>query len=171
MDKQSVECSALFLFLNKTCFRGVYREGPHGFNVPFGHYKKTPTFLSKEEFEHLHELIKDVEFSCCNFEDSFSKMQEGDFVYLDPPYAPQKSDSFVSYTKDGFNIENHQTLFKKVCQLHQERIKFLMSNAKVELVLQNFKDYQIEEISCRRAIHSKNPGSKAMEVLITNFEG
>ena len=171
MDKQSVECSALFLFLNKTCFRGVYREGPHGFNVPFGHYKKTPTFLSKEEFEHLYELIKDVEFTCCNFEDSFSKMQEGDFVYLDPPYAPQKSDSFVSYTKDGFNIEKHQTLFKKVCQLHQERIKFLMSNAKVELVLQNFKDYQIEEISCRRAIHSKNPGSKAMEVLITNFEG
>ena len=62
MDKQSVECSALFLFLNKTCFLGVYREGPHGFNVPFGHYKKTPTFLSKEEFEHLYEFVFQVVF-------------------------------------------------------------------------------------------------------------
>ena len=70
-DKHTIDCSALFIFINKTCFRGMYREGPNGYNVPYGHYKKTPTFITKVDLDRISDLIKDVEFIHCSFEESF----------------------------------------------------------------------------------------------------
>ena len=166
IDKNTIECSALFMFINKTCFRGMYREGPNGYNVPYGHYKKTPTIISKTDLDYISDLIKDVEFSHSNFRDSIKNVKDGDFVYLDPPYAPKKSNSFVKYVADGFNLETHQLLFKEIKNLGN--IKFAMSNAKVELVTDNFKDYNCEDIMTRRAINSKNPGSTTTEVIIYN---
>lgn len=168
IDKTSIEYSALFMFLNKTNYRGVYREGPNGFNVPFGHYKKTPKIITKKDLDIISDLIKDVEFRQCDFSESMKNIREGDFVYLDPPYAPIKDDSFVGYTKDGFGLENHNKLFREVRSLNEKKVKFVMSNAKVELVTDNFKDYQIDDIEARRAIHCKEPGSKTMEVIIHN---
>ena len=172
-DKSSLECSALFIYLNKTCFRGLYREGPNGFNVPYGHYKSTPSCISKDELKIISELIKDVEFKCLDFKESLKNIQNNDFMYLDPPYAPENNTSFVNYVKDGFKIDDHNLLFKEINKLNEEKeIKLLMSNAKVDLVLNSFSDsscYKIEDILCKRAINSKNPDSKAMEVLIKNF--
>ena len=164
--KNTVECSSLFLFLNKTCFRGMYREGPNGFNVPYGHYKKTPTIISEEELNNISELIQDVEFQHCSFKDSIKNVKEGDFIYLDPPYAPENSKSFIGYIKDGFNLETLQLLFSEIKKLGN--IKFIMSNSKVELILHNFKDYNCDDIITRRAIHSKNPGTTTTEVIIYN---
>ena len=70
IDKSSIECSALFMFLNKTCFRGMYREGPNGYNVPYGHYKKTPTIITKKHLNYISDLIKNVQFKCCDFKKS-----------------------------------------------------------------------------------------------------
>ena len=67
IDKNSIECSALFIFINKTCFRGMYREGPNGYNVPYGHYKTTPTLISKEQLKDISDLIKDVVFIDSSF--------------------------------------------------------------------------------------------------------
>ena len=167
LPKTSIEYSALFIILNKLCFRGVYREGPNGFNVPYGHYKKTPTIISESQLTTISELIKDVKFESLGFKESISKIKSNDFVYLDPPYAPLDKNSFVNYTKDGFTLENHIELFKKIIELKD--VKFIMSNAKVELVLDYFKDFTFEEIIARRAIHSKDPGSKALEILIMNL--
>jgi len=166
IDKKSVEASALFIILNKTGFRGMYREGPNGFNIPFGNYKKTPTFINGIEMDKVKELIKDVIFEVKDFSDSIKNLNENDFVYLDPPYAPKNDDSFVGYVKEGFGLENHKKLFKIVKSL---KCKFLFHNAKVELIEKEFSDYNIEEQLCRRAINSKNPGSKAMEVIIQNY--
>lgn len=166
IDKKSVEASALFIILNKTGFRGMYREGPNGFNIPFGNYKKTPNFINGIEMDKVKELIKDVIFEVKDFSDSIKNLNENDFVYLDPPYAPKKADSFVGYVKEGFGLENHKKLFKMVKEL---KCKFLFHNAKVELIEKEFSDYNIEEQLCRRAINSKNPGSKAMEVIIQNY--
>ena len=166
IDKGTVECSALFMFINKTCFRGMYREGPNGYNVPYGHYKKTPAILSQAELNYISKLIENVKFVHCGFIDSIKRVSEGDFVYLDPPYAPENSKSFVGYVADGFTLETHQKLFSEIKKV--KNTKFIMSNAKVELVTNNFKDYHCDEVSARRAINSKKPGSKTTEVIIYN---
>ena len=113
-EKNTVECAALFMFINKTCFRGMYREGPNGYNVPYGHYKKTPTIISKKDLNYISDLIKNVEFKSCSFTESFKNIEEGDFVYLDPPYAPKNPNSFVKYVADGFSLETHKMLFNKI---------------------------------------------------------
>ena len=164
IDKNTIECSALFMFINKTCFRGMYREGPNGYNVPYGHYKKTPTIISIADLNYISDLIKDVEFIHSDFNDSIKNVSKGDFVYLDPPYAPENDKSFVGYVADGFSLEMHNTLFDKVKKM--ENVKFMMSNAKVDLVMEQFEGYNCEDIVARRAINSKKPGSTTTEILI-----
>ena len=168
IDKVSIECSALFMFINKTCFRGMYREGPNGFNVPYGHYKTTPSIISKEDLDYISDLIKDVEFIQSDFNNSIKNIKVNDFVYLDPPYAPETSTSFVGYTSDGFSLDTHKQLFDLINKLKVSNIKFLMSNAKVDLVTKSFDDCICDEIVARRAINSKKPGSTTVEVLIYN---
>jgi DNA adenine methylase len=167
MDKHNIECSALFMFINKTCFRGMYREGPNGYNVPYGHYKKTPKIISKNELDYISDLIKNVEFINCSFTESIKNIKKGDFVYLDPPYAPENSKSFVGYVADGFNLNTHKLLFNEIKKFN-DKIKFVMSNAKVELVNEYFKEYKSIDIKARRAINSKKPGSTTTEVIIYN---
>lgn len=166
IEKGTVECSALFMFINKTCFRGMYREGPNGFNVPYGHYKKTPVVITDSELNAISELIKDVEFVHSDFMRSMQGVEGGDFVYLDPPYAPETTTSFVGYSAAGFTLEMHNELFNAVTNLHD--VKFVMSNAKVDLVTNHFKEYGCEDVIARRAINSKNPGSTTTEVVIYN---
>lgn len=164
--KKLVECSALFMFLNKTCFRGMYREGPNGYNVPYGHYKKTPTIISKANLDTISKLIKSVVFTCSEF--NLQAVIPGDFVYIDPPYAPETKTSFVKYTTTGFGLEKHEELFSDIRKIHEKGVKFCMSNSKVSLVLENFQDCNCIDIVARRAINSKKPGSTTTEVIIYN---
>ena len=161
--------TSYFIFLNKTCFRGVYREGPSGFNVPFGHYTN-PEIINEEHIKKISKIIKNVKFNCLSFEKSFEKLFEtinkNDFIYLDPPYAPENNKSFVGYTSSGFTLEQHNLLFS-ICK----NFKFLMSNSDVDLVKNNFNDskYTIKIILCKRSINSKKPESKINEVLIKSY--
>ena len=168
MPKNTIEYSALFMFINKTCFRGLYRVGPNGYNVPYGHYKTTPKIITKNELDNISDLIKDVVFECCDFNISINKVKKKDFVYLDPPYVPEKKTSFVGYNLNGFDLENHNKLFKHILNLKDKKIKFVLSNSKTDLVLDSFKDYQKEDIIAKRAINSKNPDSKVTELIIYN---
>jgi DNA adenine methylase len=168
-ERMSTSASAMLLFMNKTCFRGVYREGPKGFNVPFGNYKN-PSILDEEHIKTVSDLVKDVVFTNCSFSDSLTKVVSGDFAYLDPPYAPENNTSFVSYTSDGFNLDNHKMLFNLCTDMKSKNVKILMSNAEVQLVNDAFPSphYTTKIISCRRAIHCKEPSARTNEVLITN---
>uniref|UniRef100_A0A6C0KU40 site-specific DNA-methyltransferase (adenine-specific) n=1 Tax=viral metagenome TaxID=1070528 RepID=A0A6C0KU40_9ZZZZ len=165
-EKNSTKASAMLLFLNKTCFRGVYREGPNGYNVPFGNYKN-PLIYEPEHLREISRLIKNVHFNISSFTDSLAKIKPGDFVYLDPPYAPEKDTSFVNYTVNGFDMKEHKSLFEFCDRLSS---KFLMSNADVKFVKDSFlpPTYTTKIIQCRRAINSKNPNAKTNEVLIWN---
>jgi DNA adenine methylase len=169
-DKKTISGSTMFIFLNKTCFRGLYRVGPNGFNVPYGHYKN-PEIINRVHLLQIHDLIKQVVFESCDFTASLQNVTEGDYVYLDPPYAPQKETSFVGYTEGGFTIEQHNKLFDSIHNLTKKTIRVMMSNADVELVRQQFpiEKYQTQSILCKRSIHSKNPQTKAKEVIIKNY--
>jgi DNA adenine methylase len=169
-EKKTLLGSALFIFLNKTCFRGVFRTGPNGFNVPYGHYNN-PEIINNEHVKEIHDLIENVIFSCSDFSNSLTNIKDGDFVYLDPPYAPEKSTSFVGYTKDGFNINQHNTLFQLCDNLTNENKKLIMSNSDVQLVRNHFNNekYKTNTISCKRSINAKNPDAKTNEVIVKNY--
>ena len=169
-EKNSTSGSSVFIFLNKTGFRGLFRVGPNGYNVPYGHYKN-PEIINKQHLDEIHELIQNVSFECCDFSKSIKNVQENDFVYLDPPYAPETTKSFVGYTEYGFGIEKHEQLFKLCSQMNSEKKQFIMSNSDVSLVRDSFeeKTYKISSITCKRTINSKNPESKTKEVIIKNF--
>lgn len=166
-DKRSLTASAMFIFLNKTCFRGVFRMGPRGFNVPYGHYQH-PEIVNWKHLEEIHELIQPVVFECCDFRVSIPRVGLCDFVYLDPPYVPEKATSFVGYTENGFN--QHTELFQLMNGMDEKGVQFVMSNADVPLVRNIFTDtkYSMVPVLCKRAIHSKNPTATAGELIITN---
>jgi DNA adenine methylase len=161
----------MFLFINKTCWRGVFRESKDsGFNVPYGNYVN-PEIINKEHLDEIHTLLQGVIFECCDFAIALNKNETDDFIYLDPPYAPETDKSFVSYTKDGFGVEQHIKLFDLCNKLCDENKKMMMSNADVNLVRHHFskEKYNINAILCKRSINSKNPESKAKEVIIKNY--
>ncbi len=159
----------MFIFLNKTCFRGIFRLGPNGFNVPYGHYNN-PEIINKEHLNEIHKLIQNVIFECCDYNISLKNVVLNDYIYLDPPYAPEINTSFVGYTENGFNIDNHKNLFNLIHKL-TETNKIMLSNADVSLIRDNFpaKKYNILSILCKRAINSKKPNAKAKEVIIKNY--
>ena len=166
-DKQSIIASAMFIFINKTCFRGLFRIGPNGFNVPYGHYKN-PEIINKEHLEEVHNLIKDVIFENCDFQTSIKKIKKGDFTYLDPPYALENSTSFVGYTKNGFGLEQHKKLFQMCNEL---KTNFVMSNSNTDLVKEYFPNdkFNRQIITAKRSINSKDPSAKTTELIIKNY--
>lgn len=164
-ERFTAAAAAMFLFLNKTCFRGLYREGPKGFNVPFGHYKN-PSVYDEAELVTVSDLIQGVEFVSQDVQHSLLGVGRDDFIYLDPPYAPEAATSFVGYTSNGFSLEDHRNLFARMKNL--TLAKFLLSNADVPLVTDAFTGFQKKVVSARRAINSKNPESRTKEVLIWN---
>lgn len=164
-ERYTATAAAMFLFLNKTCFRGLYREGPNGFNVPFGHYS-APSIYDEADLAAVSDLIQGVEFACQDVQMALLGVGRDDFIYLDPPYAPETATSFVGYTSNGFALDMHQALFVRLKNL--ALTKFLLSNADVPLVTEAFAGYQKKVVSARRAINSKKPESRTKEVLIWN---
>ena len=164
----SIKRSAMFYFLNKTCFRGIYREGPNGFNVPFGNYKTKFTPPTVSELNEYSEALQNVVFSVAHFQESLRKCKEGDLVYADPPYAPVQKTSFVGYTKDGFGLDSHISLFSLLHSLREKNVNIIMSNADVEMIRESFSPdiWNYDSINARRAVNSKNPQSTQLEVII-----
>lgn len=180
-EDKNVMISVYLLFLNKTCFRGLYRIGPNGFNVPYGNYKN-PSIFDENEIIHISTLLNkyNVIFRYQSFEELFEKNEfsKDDFIYLDPPYVPENSKSFVSYNEDGFNENKHKKLFTYVKDLN---CKFLMSNSDTPLLYEYFvqqvgkedienikksKIYNIKKIKAKRAIKSNDPTATTNELLI-----
>jgi DNA adenine methylase len=165
-ERNSCDCSAMFIFLNKTCFRGVYRIGPNGFNVPYGNYNN-PNIIEKEHLMEISKLVENVQFHHMDFAIALQNVVANDFVYMDPPYAPENEKSFVGYNADGFNLEQHLKLFDMCNTMKDNNIRLVMSNADVILVRDKMSRFNITSIECKRSINSKNPGAKTNEVIIS----
>lgn len=157
-----IEKSAMFIFLNKTCFRGLYREGPNGFNVSYGNYKN-PKIASIEHIREVSKIIKDVLFFNLDYKKFLELVdQHNNCVYLDPPYVPVNKSSFVGYTKNGFN--EHIDFFKLCVKLGEQNNIIISNSIAAMNELSNTK-FKILIISCMRTINSKNPNSKEDEIL------
>lgn len=171
-NENIIKKSALFIFLNKTSFRGVYRENSSGlFNVPFGNYEKLEMF-NTDNIKKCSELFNkyNISFVNINFINLVGKIKfdKNTFVYLDPPYYPENETSFTSYTADDFNKEQHINLINLCKFISQKNGKFLLSNSDTKFIKDNLKEFMIKIINCKRQINSKNPGATTNEVLIYN---
>lgn len=131
-----------------------------------------PSIFDEDHIHSVSKLVKDIVFTTSLYEDALKDVKPGDFTYLDPPYAPEKTDSFVSYTRDGFCMEDHMKLFQLCHDLNNNSVRFILSNADVKLVRDAFTSppYTTKTIVCKRRINSKRPESTTNEVLVWNFE-
>lgn len=171
--RSDVEKAARTIYLNKTCFNGLYRVNSKGFfNVPYGKYKN-PTFINKENIDNLSKYLKSANVTLLNkdFEEVLKDVGKGDFVYFDPPYFPlNKTSSFTNYSKDGFTEKDQVRLKEKIDELTDKGVLCLVSNSCCDFIKDLYKKYKIIEISAKRNINSE--GSKRQpvkEVLIKNF--
>lgn len=171
-ELSDVERASRFIYLNRTCFNGMYRVNSQGqFNVPFGHYKN-PRIIDKNNLLNCSELLKKTEIKCADFSEILTKVKKGDLVYFDPPYVPlNETSSFTSYTKDGFDI-NMQFKLRDVCdELDNKGVKFMLSNSDTKLVNELYVNYEIKKVFASRQINANTDGrGKITEVLVRNYD-
>lgn len=167
----SIERAARFIYLNKTCFNGLYRENSKGhFNVPFGHYDN-PTILDEDNLIACHDALKGATIGCESFLHIVSYAKPGDFVYFDPPYMPDNiSSTFTSYSKDGFGMADHENLINLCEALNRNSVKWMLSNSSAPIVYKMYKNFNIETIEVQRSIGaSASTRKKVEEVIVRNY--
>ena len=169
-----VERAARTLYLNRTCYNGLYRVNAAGqFNAPFGRYKN-PTICDEGTLRAVHRYFadNDVAFSQGDFAAAVAEAREGDFVYFDPPYDPVNvTSSFTGYQKGGFDRTEQERL-KEVCDdLDRRGVKFLLSNSATDFIRELYADYEVGIVGATRAINSVGSRrGKVDEVLVRNYE-
>lgn len=164
------ERAARIIYLNKTCFNGLYRENSKGqFNVPFGSYKN-PNFCNQDALKSCSRALSDTEISCASFKELLQKAEKGDFIYFDPPYHPLSSSSnFTSYTKNSFGTLDQEELSCLFQELDRRGCYLLLSNSDCQFIRRLYKKQIIETVYALRAINCKGEGrGKISEVLIMN---
>ena len=173
--KNQVEKVSRLLFLNRTCFNGLYRVNSKGkFNVPLGRYSN-PNIVQEENLRSVNQFLNQnkIIIKCQDFSSTVEKTKKGDFVYFDPPYQPiSNTANFTSYTNSNFGLNDLKRLSKVSNQLVKRGVNVLLSNSSSKQVLDLFdtKDWKIVEIEANRAINSdadKRTGHS--ELLIKNY--
>ena len=166
----NVRRASRFIFLNKTCFNGLYRVNSQGqYNVPFGKYKN-PKIVDAVNLRACSQALQNTTIVWGSFLDLEFKITPQDFVYFDPPYIPlNTTSSFTSYSSEGFN-NTMQVELRDLCRRLNERgVKFLLSNSAAPLVFELYAEFEIELVDMTRAINSKgDKRGKIKEVLIGN---
>ena len=178
-NELSIKRAAEFIFLNRTCFNGLYRVNKNGeFNVPCGKYKN-PTICDSKNLRNLSFLIRNVEFQYGDYKKSEKYIDNNTFVYFDPPYRPLSITSgFTSYTKEDFNDENQKELAQYFKELDEKDAKLMLSNSNPKNTNKEdnffeeiYKGFNINEISAKRMINANVKGrGEISELLITNYK-
>jgi DNA adenine methylase len=145
--------AARTIFLNKTCFNGIYRVNAKGvFNVPFGDMNN-PTLCERENLLECSKALKNTEILSEDYKALLPRVGEGDFVYLDPPYVPlSKTAHFTSYTRGGFGEEEQKELKEFCDDLDFRGARFLLNNSDTELVRDLYSSFKIVVIEARRSL-------------------
>lgn len=172
--KSQVEKVSRLLFLNKTCFNGLYRVNSKGqFNVPLGRYTN-PSIVNKENLLSVSKILqsKNIAIRCQDFTAILDDVRKDDFVYFDPPYQPvSKTANFTSYTKCEFTYDDLKRLAELCQKLDKKECKVLLSNSNTKEVKNLFSSvWKVVEISANRAINSNSKKRKGhTELLIKNY--
>lgn len=163
-----------FIFLNHTCFNGMYRvNSKGGFNVPFGKYTN-PLICDEENLRKVSKSLKNIDIKHQDYKEVLKKAKKGDFIYFDPPYYPiSKTSSFTSYTSEAFLDKEQTELRDTFIELHKRGCFVMLSNSDtpfINKIYSGFKGVRINKVEAGRAINSKGSGrGKITEVLITNY--
>lgn len=165
-----VELAALFVFINKHCFNGLYRVNGKGlFNVPYNNNRRVS--VDEKAIMGISEYLQGVTIMDGDFEIACKDAKKGDFVFIDSPYAPLNPTSFESYTKEGFDIESHQRLARLFDELTAKGCYCMLTNHNTELIneLYGSKGYIIDVVSVKRMINSDASNRVGEEVIICNY--
>lgn len=172
--KNNVEKTSRLIFLNRTCFNGLYRVNSKGkFNVPLGKYTN-PVIVNEDNLMSVSHFLrsKNIEISCRDFSSILNEAKKDDFIYLDPPYYPtSKTANFTSYTSKNFGTTDLKRLVELCYKLDSKGCLVLLSNSNSTDVCKHFdKPWKFVEISANRSINSNSKGRKGhSELLIKNF--
>jgi len=168
-----VERASRVIFLNKTCFNGLYRVNNAGeFNAPFGRYKN-PNIVNEPTLKAVNKFLNssNVRISSGDYSEILATADENSFVYFDPPYHPiSESSNFTGYVQGGWNIFD-QIRLREVCDdLHERGVKFLLSNSSAQFIRDQYENYTIKTVKATRAINSNGADRGEIdEVLIKNY--
>ena len=170
----NIEKAARIIYLNKTCYNGLFRVNSLGeFNSPWGKYKN-PNITNEKTIKALSNYLNtaDITIKCGDYREALAGVDKKSFVYLDPPYMPiSTSSSFTGYTANGFGEED-QIALKEQCDLLNKRgVKFLLSNSSCKFIEDLYKDYIVTKVCAKRVINSRgNKRGEIDEVLVRNYE-
>lgn len=170
-DLSAVQRAARMIFLNKTCFNGLWRVNRRGqFNVPFGDYKN-PKILDEDNLHAVSASLQGVEILLRPFDDVVAEARRGDFIYMDPPYHPvSATSSFTSYGADDFKPDDQIRLAAAFRRLDAKGCKVMLSNSDTPFIRELYEGYRIEQVWCRRAINRDAAKRGAVsEVVVLNY--
>ena len=166
-----IERAARFIYLNKTCFNGLYRVNRAGqFNVPMGSYRN-PRIFDAEELRAASLALQGVDLEVRDFREVLHWAKEGDFVYFDPPYAPvSRTANFTSYTEKAFGEAEQRELAAVLHKLHRRGCQVMLSNSWIDATLKLYAAFNQHEVKAARVINSKaDRRGKVSELLVTNY--
>jgi len=167
-----IERAARIIYLNKTCYNGLYRENSKGlFNTPFGRYKN-PLICDEDNLRAVAKALQDAHIEQRPFDAVLDHAGKGDFVYFDPPYHPvSKTASFTSYDKGGFGEDQQRRLAEVFAELDRRGVKVLLSNSMTPFVEELYRAFTLREVFATRSVNSKaDRRGKVSEALVANFE-
>ena len=165
-----VELAALFVFINKHCFNGLYRVNGKGlFNVPYNNSRRVS--VDEGTIRNISKYLQGITIIDGDFEEACKGAKKGDFIFIDSPYAPLNPTSFESYTKEGFDIESHRRLARLYDELTERGCYCMLTNHNTELIndLYGNKGYTIDVVSVKRMINSDASNRVGEEVIICNY--
>lgn len=168
-----VKRASRFIFLNKTCYNGLWRENLSGqMNAPFGGYPN-PNWCDSDNLRAVSEQLQGIdilEMSFCGLLTIDTPPSRGDFIYFDPPYVPIDQDSFTSYTRHGFDMTDQEQLLDLCKSLDTIGINFILSNSSAPILKDMYKDFDIQTVYAARNINSKGSDRSAVpEIIVRNF--
>lgn len=166
-----IEASARFIYLNKTCFNGLYRVNSKGkFNVPMGNYRN-PSIFNEKDLMVASQLLKRAKIDVLDFMEIVNHVKKGDFVYFDPPYYPlSRTSSFTSYAKEAFLEKEQKALADIFRQLDNKGCFIMLSNSDCEFIRNLYIGFNIHVVKARRSISCiGSKRGKINELIITNY--
>ena len=169
-NEDLIRKTTLFIYLNKACFNGLYRVNQKGFfNVP-SNQKTRINLYDDNNINEISSFLKHVKIYNQDFEKTVETAQKGDLIFFDSPYAPLNPQSFDSYTKEGFSVEEHIRLAELYKSLSKKGVFCILTNHNTEFIRELYQDFTIEEVNVKRMINSDSKNRVGKEVIITNYD-